>query len=251
MSKIYEALKKAEREKEALKNERSTPSSPLAPADHSLVDQSSPQVAAAEEYRKMLNLLMTGNSDRNIRAIMMLSSVHGEGTSSVCAQFARSLLQVEGRKVLLVDANLRSPVQHKLFGLQRPGGLVELLKGMVEPHEIIKETGHAGLSVITAGEATEDTPDLLGSSRLKELLAEWKETYHYVLLDSAPILAYADAVILCQAVDGVVLVVHAGKTRREVIQQAQDTINKAQAKVLGVVLNRRRYVIPKGIYRRL
>lgn len=252
MSKIYEALKKAEREKEgtALKKEVPQPSAEETPSRPREGD-SSLSSAAAEEYRKMHDIIKAANSNHEVRSVLILSSVHSEGTSSVCSQFARSLVQSGQEKVLLVDANLRSPVLHDLFSLERKSGIVELLEGKVSGKEVVKETNFPGLFVITSGQPTEDPPHLLGSSRLKEALTEWERSYSYILFDSSPVLAYADAAILSRLIDGVVLVVQAGKTRWEVIRKAQDTLNNAQANFLGVVLNRRQYVIPKRVYKRL
>jgi len=252
MSEIYEALKKAEKGKEgrtkgaqATAEERADRSTPLRTLSSS--DSTSP----AEEYEKMSSTIRAIGTDRQIRSVLFLSSVHGEGTSSVCAQFARSIAQGDGEKVLLVDANLRSPSLHTLFGLERGRGLTELLDGHVSADTVIKETRTPGLSVITAGESTQDAPRLLGCPQMKKVLADWRDQYSWVIFDASPALAYADAVVLGRLLDGVILVVQAGKTRWEVIRKAQEILKNAKANVLGVVLNKRQYVIPKPIYRRL
>lgn len=199
----------------------------------------------------MCNAINVRNPNQKVQDIVITCSVHGEGVSSVSRDFACALIQSGQEKVLLVDANLRKPVLHDVFGLERRGGLVELLTGSASGPEVIKQTNFSGLFVITSGQPAEEPSRLLNSSRLKEALAEWNREYSYVLFDSCPVLNYADAVILSHLVDGVVLVVQAGKTRWEVVRRAQDTLNNAKAVVLGVVLNRRQYVIPKLIYKRL
>jgi capsular exopolysaccharide synthesis family protein len=252
MSEIYEALKKAEQEKEGRRREpggpaadtsaRSGPEGRPLPSDAAL---------PSEEYRKMASTLQTIDTDRQVKTVLLLSSVHGEGTSTVCAQFARSVAQGDGKKILLVDANLRHPTLHELFDLERESGLTEFLEGGGSADTLIRETNIPGLSVITAGAPTEDAPRLLGSPVLKKILPEWRERYSWVIFDTSPALAYADAVVLGRLLDGVILVVQAGKTRWEVIRKAQEILTNARANVLGVILNKRQYFIPKPIYRRL
>jgi len=251
MSEIYEALKKAEMEKESQRQiprrpgvettEGSSPSGKRSSSDSAI---------PVEEYQKMASTLRTNGTERQIKTILFLSSVHGEGTSSICAQFARSIAKGGGESVLLVDANLRSPTLHDLFGLKRENGLVELLGG-VSADTVIRETDTPGLSVITAGAPTQDAPRLLSSPILRNVLTEWRERYTWVIFDTSPALAYADAVVLGRLLDGVIFVVQAGKTRWEVIRKAQEILSNTKANVLGVVLNKRQYVIPRPIYRRL
>ena len=252
MSEIYEALKKAERDKE---NRTPDAQMPVAEADRRSAPiserSSSSSAIPAEEYQKMSSALRTIDTEREIKAILFLSSVRGEGTSSVCAQFARSIVQGSAEKVLLVDANLRRPSIHSLFGLERESGLADVLDGQASASDMIRKTEIPGLSIITAGTPTQDAPRLLGSAHFKKTLAEWKQHYSWVIFDSSPALAYADAVILGRLLDGVILVVQAGKTRWEIIRRAQEILKNAKANILGVVLNKRQYVIPRPIYRRL
>lgn len=252
MSEIYEALKKAEKEKED--RAQGTPAPAAGTADRPASEgkpSSSKASIPSEEYQRMASTLRTIGADRQIKAVLFLSSVHGEGTTSVCAQFARSVVQGGDEKVLLVDANLRSPTLHGFFGIEREKGLTELLEHPGSTDTIIRKTGTPGLSVITSGAPTQDAPKLLGSPVLKEALSQWRQQYSWVIVDTAPALAYADAVVLGRLLDGVILVVQAGKTRWEVIRKAQENLKNARANILGVVLNKRQYVIPKPIYRRL
>jgi protein-tyrosine kinase len=251
MSEIYEALKKAELEKKGRTQDAGAPGvETVDPSDWSGERPSIDSTVPVEEYQKMASTLRTDDTDRQIKTILFLSSVRGEGTSSVCAQFARSIAQGDGGKVLLVDANLRSPTLHGLFGLEREKGLTELLDG-TSADTVIRETRIPGLSLITAGAPVQDAPRLLSSPHLKRALSEWRERYSWIIFDTSPALAYADAVVLGRLLDGVIIVVQAGKTRWEVIRKAQEILTNAKANVLGVVLNKRQYVIPRPIYRRL
>lgn len=252
MSKIYEALKKAEKDQERVSTESTDQKSGTVwYSNLSAKESTSLPQAAVEEYQKMHSTLKSNKAEQEIKTILILSSVHGEGASSVCSQFARSLAQGGEESVLLVDADLRTPRQHHFFDLEREDGLVELLEGKLSTDQVVKKTRQSNLFVVTAGGPTEDPSRLLGTPRLKEALTEWKQQYTYIICDSSPALAYADAIILARLANGVILVVQAGKTRWEVIRKAQDTLNNAKATLLGVVLNKRQYVIPKRIYRRL
>jgi protein-tyrosine kinase len=252
MSEIYEALKKAEKEKESrMQRAQALAAEAVGRLESPGEYSSSDSDITIEEYQKMSSTLRTFDSDRQIKTVLFLSSVHGEGTSSVCAQFARTIAQGKGEKVLLVDANLRSPTLHEFFDLEREHGLTELLESGDATDAVIRQTGIPGLSVITAGAPAQDAPRLLASPHLKKLLSEWKERYSWIIFDTSPVLAYADAVVLGRLLDGIVLVVQAGKTRWEVIRKAQEILKNAKVNILGVVLNKRQYVIPKPIYRRL
>jgi capsular exopolysaccharide synthesis family protein len=250
MSKIYEALKKAQREKAAVGEHGEPQLSPVQPPT-GLMPSLQLSLEVAEEYRKMINRIALKNPNQQVKAILIASSVHSEGTSWICSQFALSLAKGNQKKVLLLDANLRSPILHQLFGLDRKGGFVEFMEGAASAGDVVKETNFPGLFVITSGAPAGDYTRLLDSRRLKEGLTEWRRDYSYVLVDCSPILAYADAVVLSQLFDGVVLVIQAGKTRWEVVQRAQMTLVNVKVPILGVVLNRRQYVIPKRVYKRL
>jgi capsular exopolysaccharide synthesis family protein len=252
MSEIYEALKKAEREKKGQAERASASMTGTGQrSDRSGREPLLVSSIPTEEYQKMHGALRSTGTDREIKTLLVLSSVHGEGTSSVCSQFARSMAQSDEGKILLVDANLRTPVLHQLFGLERDGGLVELLEEKIPLEQAIRETESSGLFVVTAGAPTEEVSRLLGSPRLKTILAQWRKEYSLVIFDTSPALAYADAVVLGRLFDGVILVVQASKTRWEVIQRAREILKNAKAEILGVVLNRRQYVIPRRVYRRL
>ncbi len=250
MSKIYEALKKAEREKTAVRAGGAPPPPAFTPPAMPTVGLQLP-LAAVEEYQKMINTIKLKSAEQRIATILVTSSVHGEGTSCICAQFARSLVQAGQERILLVDANLRSPVLHDIFGLERAGGFVELMEDGVSQEKLIKKTDLPGLFLVTSGRSTDDPSRLLSLPPLKEALSRWNREYTYVLLDSSPVLAYADAMILSRLIDGLILVVQAGKTRWEVIRRAQEALKNVKAPLLGVVLNKRQYVIPKKVYRRL
>jgi len=154
-------------------------------------------------------------------------------------------------KILLVDGNLRHPTLHAAFKCKKGRGLSNVIMGDADIKDVVRETALQNLSLITAGNSDVDPMDVLESCRFEELVAKLKDKYDYLVFDSPPINAYSDASILSHRVDGVIFVVRAGKTRWEVAQSAKEQLERSHANIIGVVLNRKKYIIPRFLYRRL
>lgn len=166
---------------------------------------------------------------------MVTSPRSSEGKSLIVANLAATTAQA-GLNVVAVDADLRRPRLHRLFGLDARSGLSEsLVEGTAEGR--LHPTDIEGLSALTSGGLPPDPAQLLASPRTKELLQQLAEQADAVVVDSAPILPVADAAVLAPAVDGVLLVLRAGKSRREAAQQAVERLHQAGANLVGVVLN--------------
>ena len=151
---------------------------------------------------------------------------------------------------LLLDANLRKPSLHTFLGLTRDAGLSEILRERVAFENACRGTSWNNLKFLASGEAVHNPLPLLSSARMKEIFAELKRRFQYILIDTPPILDYADAVVLCQLVDGVVLVLKAGDTRLEKAENARKILERARTRILGVVLNQRKSYLPDSIARR-
>lgn len=205
----------------------------------------------AEEYEKLKNNVLSLQAGRAVKAIMVSSSAPGEGVSTVASNFAMTLAGAGSVKILLIDGNLRRPALHRSFGVELENGLANLALGEVDIRDALRETELPNLSLITAGVFSGNAIEVLESSRLKGLIAKFREEFDYLVMDCAAINVYSDASILAGEMDGVILVVHAGATRWEVAQRAKEQLQMAEANILGVVLNRRHYYIPNFIYRRL
>jgi capsular exopolysaccharide synthesis family protein len=182
--------------------------------------------------------------------MMIASPHHGEGTSTVAVGLARILA---GRvRVLLVDANFRSPALTDLLLDAAPGaGLVEALAGPADVETIITETDAPGLRLVAAGAVDSESPRLLQSSRLATLLSQLGATADMVILDAPPVMPYADALTLASRVDRVVLVTHAEHTQRGHLERVKEELDKSGAVILGVVLNRTASHAPSWLQRRL
>ncbi len=201
-----------------------------------LVTVTSPRSPASEAYRTLRTNLQFISPDKPLHALMITSPGPEEGKSTMLANLAVAMAQGE-KKVILVDCDLRRPSLHKLFGLAHKRGLTTMMvddKALADPP--LQDTGVAGLRLLASGELPPSPSDLLGSQRMDRVLAMLRERADVVLLDAPPVLAASDAAILATKVDGVLLVVAAGQTKRDGVQAAKAKLEKVNARVLGAVL---------------
>ncbi|WP_309722014.1 CpsD/CapB family tyrosine-protein kinase, partial [Armatimonas sp.] len=190
-----------------------------------------------ESYRSLrtnLNFAAVGNS---LRTMVITSSVPAEGKSTTAANLAMAMA-LDGKRVIIVDADLRRPSLHKLFRLESSPGLTDVLVGTHEVEEVIKSSGVDNVSVISAGSPPPNPAELLGSSKMIDLIEKLKSLADVVLFDSPPALAVADSIVLAGRTDGVLLVIGYGETKKANSRKAVELLNRANARVLGTVLNR-------------
>jgi succinoglycan biosynthesis transport protein ExoP len=173
------------------------------------------------------------------RALAVTSANAGEGKTALATSLAASMAAA-GRRVLLVDSDLRRPQVHQLFKVARTPGLSEVLSGTMSANDAVKETSVPGLFVITAGSAVARPGDALESERLTQLVQELTQVFDLIVMDCPPVVPVADAAIIAHAASAVLFVVGAGKTSRATAQTAIDRLLAVQAQVVGVVLNKAR-----------
>lgn len=194
----------------------------------------------SEAYRTLRTNIQFLSMNSNLKKIMITSANPGEGKSYAIANLAVSLAR-SGKSVLVVDADLRKPAQHKLFWLENKEGLSLALTGgqnqKSDYQSYIRDTVVEGVRVLTAGPISSNPAELLGSEGMKALVEELSEHFDMVLFDTPPILAATDAAILAQEVDGVILVLSSGKVNREDAKRAKELLDQVGAKMLGAVLN--------------
>ena len=201
-----------------------------------------------EAYQRLAQSLRSFQLHRHT-VFLLVSATHGEGTSTVARKLAATLIKTNQETVLLVDTNLRSPNQHVVFHTAQSPGFSDV--GSHAFRRITGNGGQPGLFLLPCGDSTQDKPQLLADSALRPALGEWRASFNWIILDGAPITVYTDSAVLAGLVDGVILVIEAEKTRWEVAEQAKRILEDAGGRVLGCVLNRRKYHIPSSIYRRL
>ncbi len=196
------------------------------------------QSAGREAYRVLRTNLQFAAVDRPLRVLMVTSPSPTEGKSLTVANLAVALAQAD-KRIILVDTDLHKPRLHRVFGLRNNVGITTAL---LEEHPVadglLQPTAVPGLSVLTSGPLPPNPAELLGSARMRELLAHLSAQADVVLLDSPPPVALSDAAILSTQCDGVLLVFDAGSTRREVARRAVEALRRVNARVVGAVLNR-------------
>ncbi|MBI4466556.1 MAG: polysaccharide biosynthesis tyrosine autokinase [Acidobacteria bacterium] len=201
-----------------------------------LVSENGEGSKLAEAFRSLRTSVLLSTPEQAPRLLLISSAQPGEGKTTVSLNLAISLAHL-GERVLLIDADLRRPCVHKAFDLAGSRGLVSYLTGQQDWSGLIHTSSVAGLDILTCGPVPPNPTELLSSERLHTLLAQMLERYHFVLLDSPPLLNVADARILAALVEGVVLVVQGGSTPRELAQRAYLHAREVGGNVIGVALN--------------
>lgn len=190
---------------------------------------------AAESIRQLRTNLRFVSVDRPPRAIVVTSASPGEGKSTVSSALARALAAA-GQPTVLIDADLRKPTQSAIFDLDGSIGLTQLLSGQVDLATAVRPGSVDGLYVLPAGPIPPNPSELLGSGRMAQLIKELSAHY-FVILDAPPLLPVTDASLLSTVVDGTILVVHVGATRKDQLSAARGMLQRVKANLLGTVMN--------------
>ncbi len=201
-----------------------------------LVTLTNPSSPVSEAYRTLRTNIQFSGLDRPLRTLLVTSTSPTEGKSTTLANLAITIAQA-GKRVIVVDCDLRKPTIHEIFGLPNRVGLTSLMLPSEDASEALQDPGIDNLTVITSGPIPPNPSEILASHRMEELLAALAQQADFVLLDSPPILAVTDAAILASRVDGVLLVVKAGSTKRDLAQKAKAQLQKVNAHLIGIVLN--------------
>jgi capsular exopolysaccharide synthesis family protein len=195
-----------------------------------------PGSARAEAFRHLRTNLRFIGVDRPVETIVLTSAVPNEGKSSTSANLAIVLAEA-GRRVLLVDADLRRPRLAAYLGLEGAVGLTNVLVGQADVDDVTQPWGPAGLDVLASGFVPPNPSELLGSAHMGDLLRELAEKYDTVLIDAPPLLPVTDAAVLAGRADGALLIVRRGKTSQSQVRTAAQALDAVDARLLGTVLN--------------
>ena len=201
-----------------------------------LITHFAPKSPISEAYRTFRTNLQYTNVDRELKAFLVTSPGPGEGKSTSVSNLAITMAQT-GSRVLLIDSDLRRPVLHSIFNVDRDIGLSNILVGKVSVQEAVKKTEIENLFVLPCGTLPPNPSELLGSKAMATTLEEMKRLYDIVLFDSPPIIAVTDAAVLSTLLDGVILVVKSGQTDREAAFRAHALLKNVKTRVLGSLLN--------------
>lgn len=195
-----------------------------------------PKSLEAEAYRAVRTALFFAAQSVGHKVIQVTSPNKSDGKSLMIANLAVMVAQ-SGKSVLLIDADLRRPRQHRMFGLEAPVGLAKVLAGEVEPPDAIVATGVPGLSILPCGTVPPNPSELLTSPRFNELLETVRGQYDFVLVDTPPLLAVTDPCVVAGRVDGVFLTIRLTRKGRPDAERAREILAGLNVKIIGVVVN--------------
>jgi capsular exopolysaccharide synthesis family protein len=190
----------------------------------------------SESYRSIRTALLLSSAGPSRKTMIITSPLPSEGKSANVSNFAVTLAQ-NGKRVLVVDADLRKPRQHRIFGVKNLHGLTNYLTVGLAIKDLIKPTNIENLYLVNSGPLPPNPAELLGSERMAALLDDLKNMFDYILLDTPPVLAVTDALVLAPHTDGVIMIVWSGKTPRESLRMAKEKLDMMNIKTLGVVIN--------------
>ncbi|WP_139691844.1 CpsD/CapB family tyrosine-protein kinase [Sporolactobacillus terrae] len=195
-----------------------------------------PKSTTAEQYRTIRSNVDFSAVDSDLKTIMLTSSGPGEGKSTTAANLAVVMAQ-QGKKVLLIDADLRKPTMQYTFRVSNTEGLTTMLTKQTAFEDTIKKTEVDNLFIMTSGPIPPNPAELLSSVVMESFIKHALTLFDNVIIDTPPVLAVTDAQVLANVCDGTILVVRSGVAEKEAALKAKELLNKAKAKILGVVLN--------------
>jgi len=201
-----------------------------------LITHLNPKSHISEGYRTLRTNIDYSAINQKLQIIMVTSSKPGEGKSTTCANMAVAFAQAN-KRVLLIDADLRKPTQHHLFGNSNRNGLTTALFNQKPLKEIVQHTAVDNLFIVHAGPMPPNPSELLSSPQMASLLEEARNSYDVIILDTPPIISVTDAQVVAVMSDGVVLIVQAGQVSKDYVLKAKSLLDHVNAKLLGVVLN--------------
>ena len=201
-----------------------------------LIIEKSPKSIAAESYRTLRTNIKYSSFDKDMKRILFTSSIPGEGKSTTASNIALAFAQEE-KKVIIIDCDLRRSNVHKEFNISNRTGLTNVLISKEDINKHIQNYNKY-LDILTAGIVPPNPSEMLSSKAMSDLLDKLDKEYDVIIIDSPPIKAVTDAQILSRIVDGVVLVVRSGFSKKEAVLETKSEIEKVGGKIIGTVLNR-------------
>lgn len=204
--------------------------------NRSLITVLKPKSPISEQYRTVRTNIQFSSVDQEVRSLLVTSAGPGEGKSTTAANVAVVFAQ-QGKKVLLIDADLRKPTMHYTFKTENFRGVTNVLLRQLSLEQAVNLTEVENLDLLSSGPIPPNPAELLSSKSMKQLLENAYGIYDLIIFDSPPVMAVTDAQILANETEGSLLVVSSGKTEREMALKAKEALEAAKSKLLGVVLN--------------
>jgi capsular exopolysaccharide synthesis family protein len=256
MSKNFELMQQAGKDQEFRPARKLEPATPAKAGNgsgngHREADGLNLDQLAGDEALRLVQRVFLLQAQEPPHMVAFAGIDHGNGCSRICVGVAESLARNVRGSVCLVEANLRSPALPGMFGTTNHHGLTDALLQDGPIRSFAKLVRGDNLWLLSSGALAADSANLLNSERLKARLEELRKEFDFVLIDAPPLTRYSDAVVLGQLTDGVVLVLEANATRREVALQVAENLRASNVRILGAVLNKRTFPIPESLYHRL
>ena len=204
-----------------------------------------PKSPVSESFRFIRTNLKYMNPDNDTKVIGITSPSQQEGKTTVTANLGIAL-SLENDKVIVVDADLRKPKLNQFFGINNASGLSDYLSADIDYKEIIKTTNEDNLDIITTGNIPPNPAEMLNSQKMRYLLKKLKDEYDKIVIDTAPIIPVSDTVTLAPHIDGMVIIVAANQTNKELLIKTKEVLDNVKANILGTILNK--YPIKAGGY---
>ena len=202
-----------------------------------IITQEDPKSPISEAYRSLRTSILYSSPDKPIKSMIVSSPGPGEGKTTTTANLAMTFAHM-GKKTLLIDADLRRPVLHHIFSLEKSPGLTDFLTHKAEDfNSLVQATETKNLYVCTSGINPPNPSELLGSNKMAELIDSLEQNWDIILLDSPPMVAVTDATIISREIDAMILVVHSGKTNKQSFERTISTLKNINVPLVGVVLN--------------
>jgi len=201
-----------------------------------LIASKEPNSIQAESYRSIRTTLLVSSPPGKIKALLITSPLSREGKSVTVSNLGITLAQA-GKRVVIIDADLRKPKQNRIFGLNSGWGLTHFVSSYVEAADLVRQTQFPNLFLINSGPIPANPIELLTSEKMDAFIAFLKRSFDYILLDAPPLLAVSDALAMGPLIDGVILVTRGGQTPLSALKQAKQKLDAHKLKCLGVILN--------------
>lgn len=201
--------------------------------------------------RELLNFkgnLMSTATGKTVKSIMVTSAMNGEGKTTAALSLAYTLAVNAKDNVYLADGSWNAPKMDKVFNFGEVPGISDYFRDDIDLNEIVRQTQTANLSVIPFGKKTSNSMEILKPAVLKEKIDELKSRCDYLIFDAASIMGSSDMAVLSTFFDGVILVIECEKTKWQVVELAKSKLESAGANIVGVVLNKRKFYIPRWLY---
>jgi capsular exopolysaccharide synthesis family protein len=218
--------------------------------DEHIVSFHDPTSPVGEQYKILRTNIQSLNQTKGYKTFAITSSIHREGKTVTAINLAMTMAHdLNNKSILLIDADLRKCKVAKYLGLSASPGLSEVLKGDVPAGDTFISPGVNNLTIMPGGKGPRNPSELLGSKRMERLIASLGNRFDYIFIDTPPVMPLTDACIIGPLVDGVIVVIQAGRTQREVINHAESRLYQAQAKTLGYIMTNVEYHLPQYLYR--